>query len=157
MLHSVLTIGRELRYPLDITLNALLPLAYHNAESIISFLPLTYSNRFFASEILKILVEDRRATHTEQVNSNKNAIQSGKAKDKVAKLSYTVLDSFQIIRGLGRGSYIVQKLNKSDSPELSFISEELYMLPPNLKSFKPIDISHIRYLSQSHTLIVDSL
>ena len=53
----------------------------------------------------------------------RTAVQSNKNKDKVAKLSYTVREPFQIIRGTGKGGYIVRKLNKSDSPELNFMSE----------------------------------
>ena len=146
ILCSILVIGRELRFPLDVGLSALPSIVSNNAESVVSYLRLTDSNRYFASTILKILVEDRRIIHVERINNNRNivttlhgdlvmactTVQSDKANDKVAKLCYAVRSSFQIICGTGRGGYIVRKLNKSDSPEFKFMSEDLYILPPSL-------------------------
>ena len=81
----------------------------------------------------------------------------GKAKDKVSKVSYVVQGLFQIVRGTRRGSYIVRKMNKPDSTELRFMSEDLYILPPSLKPCEPIDSSDNRYLNQSHALVVNPL
>ena len=67
----------------------------------------------------------------------RTAIQSDKATNKVAKLCYAVRRPFQSIRGTGLGSYIVRKLNKPDSPEFKFLSEDLYILPPSLKPCEP--------------------
>ena len=80
----------------------MLQLIQNNAQSTVDFLRLTDSNRRFSSAILKILVEDRRDAHTEQVNNNKNtvnlvvgdivmartAVHSDISSNKVAKLSY---------------------------------------------------------------------
>ena len=88
---------------------------------------------------------------------DRTAIQSDKIKDKVAKLSYTVQGSLQIVRGTGRGGYIVRKLHKPDSPELNFMSEDVYILPPSLKPCEPVDSSDTRYLNQSHAPIVNPL
>ena len=63
----------------------------------------------------------------------RTTVQSDKAHNKIAKLCYTVRGPFQIIRGTGRGGYIVRKLNRPDSPEFKFISEDIYILPPSLK------------------------
>ena len=171
ILRSVPAIGRELRFPLDIDSSALLSLVSNNAEYVASYLRLTDSNRHFATTILKILIEDRRTAHAERVNDSRNifmmhpgdivmaraAVQSGKRKDKVAKLRYTVRGPFRIIKSTGRGSYIVQKLNKHDSLELEFTSEELYIVPPSLKPSEPVDSSNIRYLNQSHIPIINPL
>ena len=171
ILRSVPAIGRELRFPLDVNISALPALVTNNADSVISYLRLTDTNRHFATAILKILIEDRRDTHAELINHSRNivsmqpgdlfmartAVQSDKSKDKVAKLSYAVRGPFQIIRGTGRGGYIVRKLNKPDSPELKFMSEDLCILPPSLKPCKPVDGSDTRYLNQTHTPIVNPL
>ena len=61
---------------------------------------------------------------------SRTTVQDDKSKDKVAKLPYTVREPFQIINGTDRGSYIVRNLNEPDSPELKFMSEDLYILPP---------------------------
>ena len=91
---------------------------------------------------MKIRVEDRRTVHAERINitrnivttlpsdlvKNRTVVQSDKATNKVAKLYHAVRGSFQNIRGTGRGSCIVRKLNEPDSPEFKFISEDLYIL-----------------------------
>ena len=86
-----------------------------------------------------------------------NVVQSDKIKDKVAKLSYTVRGPFQIVRGTGRGGYTVRKLHKADSPELNFMSEDIYILHPSLKPCEPVDRSDTRYLNQSHAPIINPL
>ena len=87
----------------------------------------------------------------------RTAVQSDKSKDKVAKLSYVVRGPFYIIRGTGRGGYIVRKLNKPDSTEFKFMSEDLYVLSPSLKPCKPVDSSDTIYLNQTHAPIVNPL
>ena len=164
-------IGRELQFPLDVDISTLPELVTNNADSVISYLRLTDTTRHFATTILKILIEDRRDTHADHINHSRNivlmqpgdlvmaqtAVQSDKSKAKVAKLSYAVRGPFQIIRDTGRGGYIVRKINKPDSPELKFMSEDLCILPPSLKPCKPVDGSDTRYLNQTHTPIVNPL
>ena len=70
---------------------------------------------------------------------------------------YAVRDTFLIIRGIGRGGYIVRKINKPDKPELNFISEDLYILPSSLKTYELMDGSDTRYLNHSHVPIVNPL
>ena len=166
ILRSVLIFGRELRFPLDIALSALPSLVYNNTESIISYLHLTDFNCFFTSEIVKILVEDRRTVHVERINStrqivtmypedlfmDRTAIKSDKARNKVANLSYATRGSFQTDRGTWRGSY-----NKPDSHEFKFMSGDLYILPPPLKNYEPIYNSDNRYLIHYHTTIFNLL
>ena len=95
-----------------------------------SYFRLPYSNRFFATEIWKIFAENRKTDHAECVNNSRNfvmmysgyivmacnSIQSNKAKDRIDKLRCTVRGPFQIIRDTYRGSGIVRKLHKPDSP-----------------------------------------
>ena len=85
---------------------------------------------------------------------DRTTVQSNKANNKVAKLCHAVRSSFQIIRGIGRGGYIVRKLNKPDSTEFKFMSEDLFILIPSLKPCEPGDGSNIRYFNQYHAPIV---
>ena len=77
----------------------------------------------------------------------RTSIQSDKVKNKVARLRYAVRGPFQIVWGIGCGRCIVKKLNKLYSPELKFMSEDLYILPPSLKPCEPVDISDTCYLN----------
>ena len=129
------------------------------------------SSRHFTSSILKVLIEDRRVAHAERINNNHNvvvlepddivmahtAFQSNKQKEKVAKLCYAVRGSYQTIRTKDHGSYFVRKLHRPDSPELKFMTYDLYPLPPSLKPCEPVDTTDTRYLNQSHTPITSPL
>ena len=84
-------------------------------------------------------------------------IQIDTSTNKVAKLSYQVRGSSRIVKCTGRGSYLVRKLYKSNSPELKFMTIDLYSLPPSLKMYEHVDSSDIQYLNQSHSPIVNSL
>ena len=137
-------IALEFLFSIDIDLSALPPIVSNNAESVISFLRLIDSNRYFASVILKILIEDRRTVHTERINNNRNivrilpgylvmdrtTVQSDEANDKVAKRCYAERGPFQIICSTSHGGYMVRKLNKLGSPEFKFMFEDFYILPP---------------------------
>ena len=88
---------------------------------------------------MKILIEDRRKTHAEQVNNNRNivelvvgdiviawtTIQSDASTNKVAKLSYPVRGLFYIVQCTRRGKYLVRELYKHKRPELNFIATDL--------------------------------
>ena len=118
ILRSIPTIGRELKFPLDINLNLMPKLVQNNANAALEYLKLTDSSRSFFSSILKILIENLRIAHAERINNSRNlvvlyagdivmartTIQSDLSKHKVAKLSYSVCGSFQIIRNTGFGS-----------------------------------------------------
>ena len=55
-------------------MSALPPIVFNNAESVVSYLRLIDSNRYFASTILKILVDDQRNIHAERINTNRNIV-----------------------------------------------------------------------------------
>ena len=74
ILRGVPDIGRELRFPLDINLSVLPPIVSYNAESVVSYLRLTDFVRYFASTIWKILIEDRRTSHADRINYNRNIV-----------------------------------------------------------------------------------
>ena len=164
-------IALELLFSLDIDLSALPPIVFNNAESVVSYLRLIDSNRYFVSIILKILIEDRRTVHTERINNNRNVVtilpgylvidrttvQSDEANDKVAKLCYAERGPFQIICSTNHGGYIVRKLNKLDSSEFKFMFEDFYILPPLLKRCESMDESDTSSFNQSHVPIVNPL
>ena len=63
ILHSVVAIGREFRFSIDINLSALPQLTHNNIQSIIDYLRLVGSIGLFSSSILKLSIEDRRTIH----------------------------------------------------------------------------------------------
>ena len=97
--------------------------------------------------------------HHDDLIMTRTTVQRDKTKDKVDKLCYAIRGLLQIILGTGRRSYIVRKVNESESPKLKFMfmSEDLYILQPSLKLYEPISRSDTRYLNESHTPIVNLL
>ena len=57
ILRSIPAIGRKLKFPLDINLNAMSKLVQNNANAVLEYLKLTDSSRSFSSSILKILLK----------------------------------------------------------------------------------------------------
>ena len=74
IIRSIPAIGRELRFPLDISLASLPKLTDNQANSVLEYLRLTDKDKIFATEILKILVEDRRTAHRDRINNNWNIV-----------------------------------------------------------------------------------
>ena len=101
ILCSIPAISQELKFPLDINLNAMPKLVQNNANSVLEYFKLTDSSRSFSSSILKMLIEYRRIIHYECINNSINlvvlyaedivmdrtGIQSDLSKRKFAKLS----------------------------------------------------------------------
>ena len=71
---SVPVIDRELRFLQNIDLSGLPSLISNNAESVVSYLRLTDSNRYYTTSILKILIEFRRTAHAERINNSENIV-----------------------------------------------------------------------------------
>ena len=167
IIRSIPAIGRELRFPLDISLTALPKLTDNRANSVVEYLRLTDKDRIFSTEILKILIEDRRTAHRDRINNNRNVVtlllgdvvmtrrevMSDKAKNKVGKLTYQVSGPFVITKATGHGSYYARKLKDKNSAEQKFMAEDLYPLPPSLLPCDPIDGADVRYLNHSHPSI----
>ena len=134
--HIIITIGRELHFPIDIHLSDLLKLTHNNGQTVLDYLKFTNSSRHFSSSILKLAIEDRRTVHTERINNTRNlvflasgdivmdrtVIQSNKQKEKVANLCYAIRGSYQIIRTTSHNSYFVRKIHRPDSPELEIMT-----------------------------------
>ena len=64
---SIPAIGREMRFPLGISLVSLPKLIDKQSNSVMKYLRLTDKDKTFATEILKILVEDRRTAHRDRI------------------------------------------------------------------------------------------
>ena len=71
---SIPAIGRELRFSIDIPSTTLPQLTTNQADSVVNYLRLTDSSKRFATEILKILIEDRRTVYRERINNQRNVI-----------------------------------------------------------------------------------
>ena len=167
IIRSIPAIGRELRFPLDISLTALPKLTDNRANSVVEYLRLTDKDRIFSTEILKILIEDRRTAHRDRINNNCNVVtllhgdvvmarrevMNDKAKNKVGKLTYQVSGPFVITKATGHGSYYARKFKDKNSAEQKFMVEDLYPLPPSLLPYDPIDGANVRYLNHSHPSI----
>ena len=135
ILRSIPTIGREIHFPIDVSLNTLPKLTQNNGQTALDYLKITDSSRHFSSSLLNMLIEDHRIARIECINNNRNliglaagdivmartSIQRDQNKKKVPKLWYAAQDPCQIIRTTGRGSYFVIKLYMPDSPEFEFI------------------------------------
>jgi len=67
ILRSTVTIGRELRFAIDINLSALPQLTHNNTQSTIDYLRLNDSNHCCFYSILKLLIEDCGITHAEEL------------------------------------------------------------------------------------------
>ena len=108
ILRSIPAIGRELKFPLDINLNAMSKLVQNNANAALDYFKLTDSACNLSSSILKFLIEDRRIDHAERINNSRNlvvlhagdiimdrtAIQNDISKHKGDKISYPVRGPF---------------------------------------------------------------
>ena len=74
IIRSILAIGRELHFPLDISMASLPKLAEFQTNSVIVYLRLIDKDRIFATQVLKILIEDRHTTHRERINNKRNVV-----------------------------------------------------------------------------------
>ena len=68
-IRSISTIGRALKFPLDISMNALPQLTVNQADFVIKYLCRADSSKYFSIEILKILIEDRCVVHREWIKT----------------------------------------------------------------------------------------
>jgi len=122
IIRSIPTIGRPLRFPMNITLSSL-PVPIDDAgKSTVSYIRQINKDARLASELVMCLTEERREHHRERVNQNRNIIvykvndmvmvrvqvQSDKAAGVVGKLSIEYRCPFRVVEDHGNGSYSVQ-------------------------------------------------
>ena len=74
ILRSILAIGSELKFPLEITLNEMPKMVQNNDNTALYYLKLTDSSCNLSFTILKLLIEDRRIVHAERINNCRNLV-----------------------------------------------------------------------------------
>ena len=178
IVHSVVAVGQEFKFPLDISLHAL-DISLHEAptpvdgsvSAVHSFLLLAQENSVFATNILKLLTEERRSYHRERTNKSRNqqlfelgdlvmvrvAVQSQQAKDQVAKLTYWLWGPCKIVDVLEHGAYNLCKFGKMDGAKFRYHAKDISMLPPAICPVKPLNGPDLRYLNNAHAPIPHSL
>lgn len=161
-------IGRELRFLLDASLLPTPVLTDDPAYAVQEYLLLVSCNGAFAADIIKLLLEDRRTAFREWENEGKrpiahaigNIIQvnilitSSADSGTIGKLSYNWQGVYRIIKDLGHGSYMVQKLNRPDLVPQKMKMSDIKHLPSSLLPCEPLDKVDLRYLNHSHSPVV---
>ncbi|MGH7955061.1 MAG: hypothetical protein ACREOZ_03790 [Gloeomargaritales cyanobacterium] len=164
IIRSVPAIGREFKFPMDFELSPLPSLSDDVAGALHTYLSRVASNVSFATEILKLLVEDRRTAHRERVNSGRTRVeyqvgdlvtariqvQSRAADGRSSKLLYKARGPFEIVEVVGHGSYRLKSFGRPDAATRVHHSEDLFLLPPSLRPCDPLDTPDLRFLNHSH-------
>lgn len=115
----------------------------------------------FVQWILAIMLEDRRVERSERINETRNliqykagdivmarvAIQSDSYKSKVAKIMYKSKGPYVIVKDNGTGSYECRKHGKPKGATSKFLTEDLYLLPPQIMPCDEVDTTDLRYLN----------
>ena len=131
---SLVAIGRELRFPLDVELCPTPPLNNEHNTALIQYLHDVSNDSKFAISVLQILIKERCTAHKEHYNQQcKPAsfqvgdvvkahvqVQSKSSLGQVGKLSYKARGPFQITEDLGHGSYHVQRYNEPTSSKWKY-------------------------------------
>ena len=171
---SMAAIGREFRFPLDVSLLPDPPMNDGNQTALYQYLRDVSNDSAFATSIVQILVEERRLAHVDRHNNSISKssqppfkvgdvvkahvqVQSNATTGTVKKLSYRARGPFQITRDLGHNSFEVQRYGKPDSQVRKYKSTELYLLPPAIYPSEPLDTIDQRYLSYEYTPIHNPL
>ena len=164
IIRSVAAVGREFKFPLDLILSAPPQPVDADVSAVHNYLRLAQNQSKFSTEILKILIEDRRSYHRERMNQSRNqklfqlgdivmvrvSVQSKAAEDRVAKLSYRLRGPYEITSVSGHGAYNVRKLGMPDGAELTYHAENISLLPPVLRPVEPLDGPDLRYMNAHH-------
>ena len=168
---SLIAIGRDLMFPLDIELRPLPSLNESNQSELYEYLRSMSNNSKFATEVAKILIEERRKSMRDRVNSSKTLptfkvgdvvkvhiqVQSSAENNKVGKLSYQIRGPYQIVKDHGNNSYDVQRYGQPNGAIKKHQACDLYLLPPNLYPSDPLDTLDQRFLNYDHPPIQNPL
>ena len=125
----------------------------------------------FATEVAKILIEERRKSMRDCVNSSKTQpnfkvgvivkvhvqVQSSADNNRVGKLSYQVRGPYQIIKDHSNNSYDVQRYGQPNGAIKKHQACDLYLLPPNLYPSDPLDTLDQRFLNYDYPPIQNPL
>ena len=157
---SVPTIGRPLRFPMDIAIAELPPPIVDAAKATVSYICNISHDARFSKELVTWLTEERREQHRERVNQGKSPIpyhvgdmvmacvqvQSKAAKDTVGKVSVLSRGPDKITEDHGNGSYSVQPFDKPDAAIRKLLGQDLYALPSQILPCNEVDLVDLRYL-----------
>ncbi|GFH62173.1 hypothetical protein CTEN210_18649 [Chaetoceros tenuissimus] len=167
----LIAIGRDLMFPLNIELRPLPSLNESNQSELYEYLRSMSNNSKFATEVAKILIEERRKSMRDRVNSSKTLptfkvgdvvkvhiqVQSSAENNKVGKLSYQIRGPYQIVKDHGNNSYDVQRYGQPNGAIKKHQACDLYLLPPNLYPSDPLDTLDQRFLNYDHPPIQNPL
>jgi hypothetical protein len=164
IVRSVAALGREFQFPLDLQL-AREPVPVNgNLSELHSFLRIHQNNARVATEILRIITEERRTYHRERVNNDREPVffqvgdvvmvrvqvQSRAHLERVAKLSYRLRGPMLIKEVLGHGAYLLARFDNPDGPCRKYHAQDISLLPPMLWPVEPLDGPDLRYLNSNH-------
>ena len=172
IVRSLVAVGREFRFPLDIELCPKPPLNDEQNGALAQYLRNVSNDSAFATSVLQILIEERRTAHRERHNQDKPLlpafkvgdavkahiqVQSNQSTGQVGKLCYRAKGPFQVTKDLGSGSFEVQRYNEPNSARRKYKATDLYLLPPVLYPAEPLDTMDQRYLNYEHAPIMHPL
>ncbi|GFH50457.1 predicted protein [Chaetoceros tenuissimus] len=143
----------------------------HSRQEFYEYLRSMSNNSKFATEVAKILIEERRKSMRDRVNSSKTLptfkvgdvvkvhiqVQSSAENNKVGKLSYQICGPYQIVKDHGNNSYDVQRYGQPNGAIKKHQACDLYLLPPNLYPSDPLDTLDQRFLNYDHPPIQNPL
>ena len=139
---SLATIGRELRFPLDVEISPAPQLNNTNNGALFQYLRNMTADLVFALYVLQILIEEHRTSHHNIHNKGKPVcnlkvgdvvkahVQVNYVTDKglVSKLIYKAKDPFTITADLGHHIFEVQPYDETNYAKRKYKNTEVY--PP---------------------------
>jgi hypothetical protein len=140
-------------------------LVLNHASAVNKYLEITGCNSVFFRDVLKLLLEERRMVHRERINERKHVcivtarmqLKSQASAGRVIELMYKPKRPFIMKDVLYNGRYMLQRWNSPESVTLKFLGLELSLPPPCIQPCDPLDTPYLRYLNQSHGLLVNPL
>ena len=161
IVRSVPAIGRELKFPLDISL-ADIPAPIDSASvTVADYLRNVRHDATFSRELLAWLVDDRRTQHRERANDKRclveykegdvvmirSEVHSNKDKGIVKKLVYQSRGHYTVVTASSKGTYNCRKYGKPQGTIKKFRTEDMYLLPPLIYPGESLDTADLRYLN----------
>lgn len=161
IIRSVPSIGRELKFPLDIQLSEEPKIEDDDGENLLRYIRSLGRDIPFARKILAFTLEGRRIQRSERINERRKrikyrvgdivmarvAVQSDKSKQKVTKLIYKSTGPYVIAEDINLGSYMCRKYGRPNGALSKFMTEDLYLLPPQIMPCDEVDTPNLRYLN----------
>jgi hypothetical protein len=173
VIRSVPAMGREFRFPFDLTFDADSPAASplpDASTAILDYIKQTSTHVDFARRVVELVIADRRTAHRDRVNEGRSApsfkiddlvlvrvqVQSNAELHRVAKLSYQVRGPFRIVSH-SAGSYQVTPLHNPTADPLSYPGHMLSPVPSGIMPCQPVDSPDFRYLNHGHAPLPNPL